>query len=835
MPVTAIPQFYQVSSNGMYVTPIPEDMAGPATRLSLSELGVSPGDTLFVEPSGDYDNGNGELFFGLAGVFQGNAGFIAPAFSTAEEFSHATLRGQTPGDISEDFRLDPDGSFLTVPAGATHLVLATPDELVRDNSDVDMDYGALISFREAPDLSLTEVPQFFSVNERGMYTVPISSDRPEPATALSLEDLGLGAGDAFFIEYVGDYSFDFGPNDITSGMIAVFRNADGFLAPAGTSAEGFMHVPLRGEAPVDVPEDVEIGDDGEVLIVPEGATELVLATTDQLVLDNADSDNDYGALLSRPGVLDFALTESSDRYSGIAGGETIAGLAGDDQIAGNAGDDALSGEAGNDTLEGGSGDDTLEGGTGDDLLDGGAGADRAVFATARADVMFSDGGTGVRVTGGDEDDVITGIETLVFSDGVFALSDLLPGVADDGSPTDDSLTGGLGDDLLSGRFGNDTLDGGPGADTMRGDQGFDLLTGGPGADTLLGLNGFDTLEGGAGADEIFGNNGNDSLNGGAGDDLINGGLGADSAEGGAGDDDMRGLDGFDSLDGGAGRDTLSGNAGNDSLSGGEGRDLLAGGNGFDRLDGGGDSDTLDGNNGFDTLVGGDGDDLLNGNFGNDSLDAGAGDDTANGGLGADTIETGAGDDVVSGGNGGDLIRGGEGDDRLFGNAGNDSLEGDDPSGAGDDYLDGGLGNDTLHGGLGSDTIIGGAGNDVLSASGVTGEGGNALFDGGDGADTISLGVDGQGNATATGGAGADVFNWIDDGHDVIVDFEPGVDTLVLLRAQFAGVETAEDLVGLVSFTDGNAVFGGGASSLTLLGVDESEAAALAASIDFAFG
>ena len=66
-------------------------------------------------------------------------------------------------------------------------------------------------------------------------------------------------------------------------------------------------------------------------------------------------------------------------------------------------------------------------------------------------------------------------------------------------------------------------------------------------------------------------------------------------------------------------------------------------------------------------------------------------------------------------------------------------------GGGRDFLIGGAGRDVLNGGVGDDTLEGGGGNDVL-----------------------------------TGGAGADqfVFN-AGDGYDTVIDFQPGVDKIVV--------------------------------------------------------
>lgn len=243
---------------------------------------------------------------------------------------------------------------------------------------------------------------------------------------------------------------------------------------------------------------------------------------------------------------------------------------------------------------------------------------------------------------------------LSFSD-IGVHLDLNPGTASDvgglrgnllialGTTLENALTGG-GNDRVLGNSANNTITGGLGGDHLSGDAGNDRLFGNRGNDTLLG------------------GLGNDRLNGGYGSDRLYGGVGADVLIGHDGNDTLYGQAGRDTLDGGAGADTIYGNVGDDRLLGGIGRDTLDGGRGNDRLYGGGDEDLLNGNIGADLLSGGggadrllgsDGNDRLLGNTGNDRLFGGDGNDRLNGGLGDDTLEGGAGNDVLFGGAGAD--------------------------------------------------------------------------------------------------------------------------------------------------------------------------------------
>ena len=105
-----------------------------------------------------------------------------------------------------------------------------------------------------------------------------------------------------------------------------------------------------------------------------------------------------------------------------------------------------------------------------------------------------------------------------------------------GTPGDDTLNGGkgedtihgyCGDDTLNGGKGNDTLYGGDGNDELRGKKDDDTLDGGSGIDALYGEKGNDTLYGGSENDTLDGDKGNDTLYGGAGDDTLTGGKNAD--------------------------------------------------------------------------------------------------------------------------------------------------------------------------------------------------------------------------------------------------------------------------------------------------------------------
>ncbi len=336
-----------------------------------------------------------------------------------------------------------------------------------------------------------------------------------------------------------------------------------------------------------------------------------------------------------------------------------------------------------------------------------------------------------------------------------------------------TLTGNAGDDLIFGGGGNDTLIGLAGSDSLDGGTGNDSLVGGDGNDSLVGGAGVDTLNGGNGDDTLAGGAGNDVINAGAGSDIITYSIGdgADAIIGGTSPGPGAANTDLDSLNiiGTAGSDTLN-VAFNGTVLTGVGGGTMAE---IERVTANllGGSDTLSYATtaavsvnlaagsasgfaaiaGIENVTGGSGADTLIGDGGANALTGGAGNDTMSGGLGADVLTGAGGTDTASYASETDAmfidlatgsarrgaaanpvedtlitienVSGGSGSDGIAGNAGANRLEGGD-------------GNDTLVGAAGNDTLLGQAGNDTFSYS--IGDGNDALVDGGDGVDTLSI-------------------------------------------------------------------------------------------------
>ena len=309
-------------------------------------------------------------------------------------------------------------------------------------------------------------------------------------------------------------------------------------------------------------------------------------------------------------------------FAGEAMDEVIFASSGDDSLSGLGGDDVLYGQSGNDTIHGGHGNDRIAGGTGTDLITGGAGSDLiyynwgdgtdSVDGGSDADTIRMAGSSGnnsvsafwngVNITAmaGFSSILIVEAIDLDLADGTDLLSyakssedvevDLGAGTATGFSSilNIENVTGGSGDDSITGNALANLLSGGSGSDLLVAtvDAARDVFNGGSGLDTVdygaytsnllidLGLS--QAVVTGSGIDAETSDTviGVENLIGGAGNDLFFGSRAVNDLSGGAGDDQLFGNSGNDILDGGAGDDELIGGVGADQLTGGEGSDVF---------------------------------------------------------------------------------------------------------------------------------------------------------------------------------------------------------------------------------------------------------------------
>ena len=270
-------------------------------------------------------------------------------------------------------------------------------------------------------------------------------------------------------------------------------------------------------------------------------------------------------------VVDLAGATGDDGSDGE--GDTLIAI---ESVQGGAGSDTLTGSSGANNLWGGPGGDTLRGGDGADVLSG----DLHLAPTSSGDNddsnddLDGEGGNDVLVGSAGADDLLggAGVDTVTYEDhapgwgetldSTFDVTADLDGVADDGSSSDEAVI--------------DTV--------TRRDRIAEVenLTGGPGNDTLTGDSQNNRLLGGAGyyvSDPITfeysrTTGGNDTLSGGAGNDTISGSVEYSATE----------SDGTDHVDGGPGNDTIdvSDTAADDGTCG-DGTDTAYLDNGIDAL------------------------------------------------------------------------------------------------------------------------------------------------------------------------------------------------------------------------------------------------------------
>lgn len=211
--------------------------------------------------------------------------------------------------------------------------------------------------------------------------------------------------------------------------------------------------------------------------------------------------------------------------SGNGGNDTLIGNDNDDWLNGGDGNDLLKGGNGNDRLygnnqddilQGGAGDDTLDGGTGNDRLDGGEGSDGLFGGDGSDTYLFNDAVVN-QVDAVNESLGATGTDTLDFSSLTTAVNvDLtstptlatmahrIVGVIAGTPAAIENVTGGAGNDQITGNAANNLLIGGAGNDTISGGAGNDILLGGTGNDVLKGISGRNILIGGTGGDVLQG-------------------------------------------------------------------------------------------------------------------------------------------------------------------------------------------------------------------------------------------------------------------------------------------------------------------------------------------
>jgi Ca2+-binding RTX toxin-like protein len=448
----------------------------------------------------------------------------------------------------------------------------------------------------------------------------------------------------------------------------------------------------------------------------------------------------------------------------------------------------------NGTFNGGSGDDTLVGGQQNDAFHGDTGVDSVAYVgISAASITRTANVTAALPTGVTQ---TTGNGQAGENDSIF--------------PDVQGLTGGNGDDTLTGNDAANTIAGSapPGTPSVdpqpSGTESTDTINGAGGDDTLVaGDSG--TVNGGEGADSIVGGRSVTNLT------TVNGGNGDDTLASGPGDDD---------LIGGAGANTLAyvsvtqgginvlsrsvgvlvrlpepGTTGTGGTLGGQENDVIH--DDLKTLIGSNRTDFLIGSNVADTIVG-----------------------AAPVGTGGGVVETPAGNDAIFGRQGDDTLVAGD-TGYMDGGDGNDSLVGGRSTASGArTIIHGAVGNDTIVSGLGNDEVFGDGGANTLAYASIQ-QAGIDIVDRGTNGVTAALPNAGL---TATGGrTGGPEQDIIHSDINTLVGGN-GNDVLIgnNLGNQIAGVAPA-GTAGVKPGPPGNDAFIGSGGNDLLLGAEGNDA------------
>ena len=513
------------------------------------------------------------------------------------------------------------------------------------------------------------------------------------------DELDGGAGDDTLIGGAGADGFTGGAGEDTVSyanaadekVTVVLGRAAGATADANnpSHSDGDYFIDPDGEGPlthgvenvIGSPRgDAITGDDGpNKLWGGGGADSLNGGAGDDIIDGGADGDTIDGGV--GEDTVTYANSAAGVRVTvnattGNEGGEAegdrlsrVENLVGSDyadRLFGDSGNNKLSGGAGDDRIVANAGDDTVEGGAGADTMDGDL--DAYPTTTVASDTLSyasSAGAVTIDLSGQQAAANASASQQRAHyatGSGGDAVGDKFRGF--------ENVTGGMGNDRLTGDGWNNILIGGPGADRLDGGALFATA----GADGQLGTDDDGTTPdqdtvsyagSTAGVVITFSerrlNNEDVAIGAGSGGDaegdrLLN----IEHVVGTAHDDLFIASNTSQLFDGGR-------NAEDDPLT--------------TDVDESKDSDTVSyanldegvrlslgssGHLNIENAIGGSGDDELTGNASPNRLEGNAGADTLTGGAGIDTLIGGAGADTIDGGEGNDLIMGGGGADTIDG-------------------------------------------------------------------------------------------------------------------------------------------------------------------------
>uniref|UniRef100_UPI003CD0C765 calcium-binding protein n=1 Tax=Lentibacter algarum TaxID=576131 RepID=UPI003CD0C765 len=606
-------QFFKIDPRGSHVQPLAGDAAVSATQVSLSELGLSAGDLVWMSQAGDFNPGSSDSLFddqiGLIAVFSSSAGNHETT-GTFEPYTRGIVDGTVPfNDIPEDFYITPNGVFVRVPAGATHLKFATTDAYKAPNSDPDNDFGVLIADASElqSDNTITGTDEDdqlygFSGNDvldgRGgedrfwggagddSITFGVDTDTGESTRGRYYSeagndqiDMGNEWGWLHYDEFAGAQRALINFTDDTMFFVEESAAAGSdFITMSSSAPQGFSNVVVTELDSFSVRE--QFGDVDTYINTNDGAHFWGTTLDDVFVTSkhfwwSATAGNDQlivigdeGGTIEAPweNGVDWSLEDTSFAYIGEDGNSYTISL-----IEGSL--SGLAGGEGDDKFTGTDADERFNPGAGNNVVTGGGGWDTFRFRDADGHTLITDYTTGERIQfdadriGFDVDNLTSEI-TTEYDDA----TDQTKLYVQSATVARHHIATVNGEFVIASREYDARWDD-VNVELVAAElQGDNTIIGTDEDDRLYGFGGNDVLDGRGGDDRLYGGDGNDTLNGGDGRDRLYGGSGddfLDASSGGVSTQDVG-----DYIRPGLGSDTIVGHAG--LFAAGEGADLSYG-------------------------------------------------------------------------------------------------------------------------------------------------------------------------------------------------------------------------------------------------------------------
>jgi hypothetical protein len=328
--------FVKVNPAGTYLTVDPCDQATPATSVTLSSLGIVPGEFIKLTRTGAFQAGIGftDTQSTLGAIFKGPSGLISPGLDSqhAAFNSLATACSGISTNIAEDFNVAPQ-TAVQVPAGAAEILFTGNDSFWSDNTDPNNDYGLLLEWGLPWTLIVTTTADSGAGSLRAAIATANSDGAP---TTIIFDPVAFPSASPGAIAPVTALPNLTGPGDTIDGsgasVILDGRNFDPLDQIAGlrvrasdvtiqsltfTNFSGNDAVVVEGRDNRPVVTDVMISGNSFFNnrrgIRIDGGVQLANTTVSASVLDNVLQDNNRGILVRGNGL-------------GSDGGNTVAVL-----------------------------------------------------------------------------------------------------------------------------------------------------------------------------------------------------------------------------------------------------------------------------------------------------------------------------------------------------------------------------------------------------------------------------------------------------------------------------------------------------------------------------